>query len=106
MYKRNDKKVRPMNVPLPRGIDLGGGTSRRSGKPTAERETPVASEKHSGQTVLQGSRLTPERLAQMEIGDGLLTLEEKEMFVNILFEYEGVFSFEDDEMGCLDERIE
>ena len=105
MYKRKDKKVRPMNVPLPCGVDLRGGISRRNGKPTVERETPVTSEKHSGKTVPRGSRLTPERLAQMKIGDGLLTPEEEEMFVNILFEYKGVFSFEDDEMGCPDERI-
>jgi hypothetical protein len=49
---------------------------------------------------------TPERLAKMKIGVGFLSEEEKQLFIDILFKYEGAIAFDDSEMGLLDPRIE
>ena len=56
--------------------------------------------------VPRGSRLTPERLAAMKIGNGLLSDAEKQLFIDILFEFEGAIAFTDSEMGLLDPSIE
>jgi RNase H-like domain found in reverse transcriptase len=94
MYKRKGKKVHPANVPLPDGIKPEGGFDGGS----------VSSE---GLTVVpRGSRLTPDRLAKMQIGNGFLTKEERQLFVDILFEFEGAIAFEDSEMGMLREEVE
>jgi hypothetical protein len=93
MYKKKGKKVHPMNVPLPDGIKPEGGV--------------VGDVKTEGLTVVKrGWRLTPERLAKMNIGGGFLTDEEKQLFVDILFEYEGAIAFEDSEMGLLKDSVE
>jgi hypothetical protein len=61
----------------------------------------------TGLTVVpRGSRLTPERLAKMNIGGGFLTESEKQLVVDILFEFEGAVAFDDTEMGLLREEIE
>jgi hypothetical protein len=99
MYKRKDKKVNPVDAPLPNGVNPGGGAIRRGSK-------SEEGEKHAGKTVQRGSRLTPERLEKMRIGDGFLSDSEKQMFINILFEYEGAIAFTDDEMGLLGPSIE
>jgi RNase H-like domain found in reverse transcriptase/Integrase zinc binding domain/Reverse transcriptase (RNA-dependent DNA polymerase) len=62
--------------------------------------------RQGGTVVPRGSRLTPERLASMRIGTGFLTDSEKQLFVNILFDYEGAIAFEDSEMGMLKREIE
>ena len=56
--------------------------------------------------VPRGSRLTPERLSKMKIGTGFLTKEEKQLFIDILSEFEGAIAFEDSEMGLLNPMIE
>ena len=56
--------------------------------------------------VPRGSRLTPERLAAMKIGNGFLSDAEKQLFIDILFEFEGAIAFTDSEMGLLDPSIE
>jgi hypothetical protein len=94
MYKRKDKKVNPVNAPLPDGI-------KPEGEPLYENLNV-----HAGKTVPRGSRLTPERLAEMKIGEGLLWPSEREWFVNLLYEFEGVLAFEDAHMGLLDPAIE
>lgn len=107
MYKRKDKKVLPANVPLSGGVNPGGGVS--GSVPVMEGEMGSkgdVGETHGGKKVPRGSRLTPERLAQMKIGDGFLSEEERMLFVDILYEFEGVLAFEDSEMGCLHESIE
>jgi hypothetical protein len=60
----------------------------------------------SGTVVPRGSRLTPERLSAMQIGTGFLSDAEKQLFIDILYEYEGAIAFEDSEMGLLDPAIE
>jgi len=98
MYKRKNRKVNPVNTPLPSGINPGGNAN------FGDTDGPFG--KRSGKIVPRGSRLTPERLAQIQIGNGFLTKEEKQMFVDILFEYEGAIAFDDSEMGLLDPAIE
>ena len=83
--------MNPVNTPLPAGIHPGGGLLKSV---------------HAGKTVPRGSRLTSERLQQMRIGGDFLSDEERQLFVNILFEFEGALAFEDGEMRLLDESIE
>ena len=97
LYKRKDRKVHPVNIPLPHGDAPGGGING-SGNVEVVNFTPTV--------VPRGSRLTPERLAKMHIGTGFLTEEERQMFVDILFEFEGAIAFEDSEMGLLNPAIE
>ena len=52
-----------------------------------------------GTVVPRGSRLTPDRLAQVRISEDFLSKAEKELFVDILFEYEGAVAFDDSETG-------
>ena len=42
----------------------------------------------------------------MKIGTGFLSDREKQIFINILFQYEGTITFDDSEMGLLDPAIE
>ena len=56
--------------------------------------------------VPRGSRLTPERLASIKIGNGFLSDAERQLFVDILFEYERAIAFDDSEVGLLDSAIE
>ena len=105
MYKRKDRKVLPVNVPLPDGAKPGGDYLWKEFSVEREKRTGT-SEQHCGKTVPRGSRLTPERLEKMKIGGGFLSVEERAMFLELLFEYEGVFAFDDSEMGTLDPRIE
>ena len=77
MHKQKDKKILPANVPLPDGINPGGGIN---GEINLESST-----KWTGKVVPRGSRLTPERLAKMKIGTGFLTEPEKQLFIDILF---------------------
>ena len=97
MYKRKDRKVRPVNVGLPDGVNPGGVMSG---------DIAQKGERKSGTIVPRGSRLTPERLSAMKIGTGFLSDAEKQLFIAILFEYEGAIAFEDSEMGLLDPSIE
>jgi len=60
----------------------------------------------AGKVVPRGSRLTPERLAKMRIGTDFLTDTEKQLFIDILFEFEPVLAFDDSEMGLLNPDVE
>lgn len=98
MYKRKGKKILPANVPLPDGINPGGGVNK--GVNTGDN---LGS---SGKTVPRGSRLTSERLAKMKIGTNFLSKAEKQLFIDILFDHEGAVAFDDSEMGLLHPDIE
>ena len=50
--------------------------------------------------------MTLERLHNMRIGTRLLSEVEKQLFIDILFEYEGAIAFDDSEMGMLKPEIE
>ena len=56
----------------------------------------------TNETILK-LRLTPERLATMQIGGDF---REKQIFVDILFVFEGASAFDDSEMGLLNPAIE
>ena len=102
MHKRKDKKILPANVPLPDGINPGGGINRG----IEDGGKKELSTQWTGKIVPRGSRLTPERLAEMKIGPGFLTEPEKQLFIEILFDYEGAVAFDDSEMGFLNPEIE
>jgi len=99
LYKRKDRKVNPVNTPLPNGVNPGGGPNFGS-----THRPPV--DHRSGKIVPKGSRLTPERLARMKIGGEMLSENEKQLFIDILFKYEGAIAFDDSEMGLLNPEIE
>jgi len=90
LYKKKDRKVLPVNIPLEGGAAPGGGINRG-----------IVEGGFQPRVVPRGSRLTPERLAAMKIGTGNLSVAEKQLFVDILFEFEGAIAFEDSEMGLL-----
>jgi RNase H-like domain found in reverse transcriptase/Integrase zinc binding domain len=95
LYKRKGRKVLPANIPLEHGEAPGGGVN---GDEISPGFTPTI--------VPRGSRLTPARLARMRIGTGFLSQGEKQLFIDILFEFEGAIAFEDSEMGLLNPAIE
>ena len=96
MYKRKGKKVLPVNIPLQGGEPPGGGVNDEVITDNAFKPTVVP----------RGSRLTPERLAAMKIGTEFLSDAEKQLFIDILFEFEGAIAFDDSEMGLLNPAIE
>ena len=110
MYKRKDKKIRPANVPLPDGVNPGGGFNREPLRELPQEPweplDPKSPPLRQGRTVPRGSRLTPERLAAMKIGTGFLSDQEKQIFIDILFQFEGAIAFDDSEMGLLNPAIE
>jgi hypothetical protein len=95
LYKKKDRKVLPVNIPLEGGAAPGGGINRG-----------IVEGGFQPRVVPRGSRLTPERLAAMKIGTGNLSVAEKQLFIDILFEFEGAIAFEDSEMGLLNPEIE
>ena len=60
----------------------------------------------AGKVVPRGSRLTLERLAKMRIDTSFLSDAEKQLFIDILFKFEGVLAFDDSEMGLLNPEVE
>src|SRR5437762_7394206 len=106
MYKRKDRKVRLVNAPLPGGINPGGGANIGGELQEGETEDLEPWRRGGGTVVPRGSRLTPERLKEMQIGTGLLWEGEKQLFIDILFEHEGAIAFDDSEMGLLKPEIE
>jgi hypothetical protein len=106
-YKRKDQKAaNPMNAPLRGGVNPGGYVLKIAEDKPAEGEKGLINAKLRGKVVPRGSRLTPERLAKMRIGTGFLSEAEKQLFIDILFEYEGAIAFDDSEMGQLNPAIE
>jgi hypothetical protein len=81
---------------LPDGINPVGGVNHGRDLKLPEQ----------GTTVPCGSRLTPERLAKMNIGTNFLSPPEKPLFIDILFKYKGAIAFDDSEMGGLHLEIE
>ena len=94
MYKQKGKKICRANVPLPHGVNLGGGVNWES----------IGSQE--GRIVARRSCLTPEQLTTMQIGGEFLTDLEKQIFVDILFMFEGAIAFDDSEIGLLNLAIE
>jgi len=99
-YKRKDKKIRPANVLLPTGVSPDGKVGRDL------LQSEVNSDSPRGCTVPRGSRLIPEHLVSMNIGGDFLSNAKKQLFVDILFEFEGAIAFDDSEMGLLSPEIE
>src|SRR5919108_1196062 len=96
-----------MNVSLENGESPGGKALRMGNmSDSMEGETVVTGKPHGGKVVPRGSRLTPERLAAMNIGGDYLTSAEKQLFVDVLFEYEGAIAFDESEMGLLHSDVE
>jgi hypothetical protein len=99
MYKRKHRKINPVNIPLPNGVNPGGGANFDTSDSSSQK-------RKIGKIVPKGSRLTSERLKKMKIGGGTLSTAEWQLFVDILFEFEGAIAFEGSEMGLLNPDIE
>lgn len=96
------RKINPVNIPLQDGVNSGGNVmTEMIGNESIGEET-----QDDGKKVPRGSRLTPERLVKMKIGVRFLSTPEKQLFIDILFEYEDAIAFDDSEMGLLDPEIE
>lgn len=61
-YKRKDKKVHPVNVPMPDGQNPGGDVMQE----VENLDSFSSSSTHGGKTVPRGSRITPERLKEIQ----------------------------------------
>ena len=105
-YKRKDRKVLPANVPLPAESNIRPTPGAQLEESQNRSNSLWIPEVHSGKTVPRGSRLTLERLSQMKIGSNFLSLQERQLFINILFEFKGAVAFDEMEMGMLHESIE
>jgi len=107
MYKWKGKKIHPANVPLSGGINPGGGVNSESKDSRLGTDLGMRLGPSDGSCrVPRGSRLTPEWLAKMRIGNGFLSESERQLFVDILYEFEGAIAFDDSEMGLLNPTIE
>ena len=108
MYKRKDKKIHPANVPLSDGINPGGGVNLESDEIDLQQlKLGVRSNSSDNdRKVPRGSRLTPKRLASMQIDADFLSEKEKQIFIDILYEFEGAIAFDDSEMRLLNPEIE
>ena len=91
LYKRKDKKIRPVDIALPDEI-----------KPKGEVDISI----NPKPPIPRGSRLTPEHLAIIKIGPGFLSDNERQLFIDILYKYEGAIAFDNSEMGLLWPEIE
>ena len=101
MYKRKDRKIRPVNRPLTHGPSPGDNVN---GEPSP---TNFSENGEFKPTVMpHGSHFTPERIASMKIRIGFLTESEKQLFIDILLEFEGAIAFDDSEIGLLNPAIE
>jgi len=97
LYKQKDRKVYPVNIPLANGAAPGRGINGLNVRGAVDFQPML---------VPHRSCLTPERLVKMQIGTGFLSKEERQLFVDILFEFEGAVAFEDSEIGLLSAAIE
>ena len=90
-YKWKDRKVNLVDVTLSDGVNPQGRSFVQNVVPPC----------YAGKTVTKGSRLMDDWLEQMKIGGSFLMTEEHSLFIDILFEFEGMIEFEDSEMYCL-----
>ena len=93
MYKRKNRKIFSINVPLPNDVNPNSLSSSSL--------SIIIGEK-----IFHGSRLTSERLATMKIGIEFLSPTERQLFIDILFEYEAAVAFDESEMRLFDPSIE
>ena len=110
MYKQKERKINPVNVPLPGGVNLGGRVNSEGRLSKGETWSQIGVDlepwRHEGTVVPWGSQLTPEWLVSIWIDGGFLLEAEKQLFVDILFDYEGMITFDDSKMGMLKLEIE
>ena len=102
-YKRKAVKVRPVNSDQSDGTIPGGiadwkakALEKERGLPKSEKFPDWLIPKFS--TIFKGSRLTPERLQRMTVGDSM-TSAEKEVLTQMLYNREAALSWEFSEMG-------
>lgn len=90
LYKRVDRKVKPVNQPLTNGLKPEGSSYA---EPRAQFE--------------RGLRMTLERLESITIGkDQFLHPSEMQLFEDLLVEFEEIFAFETAHMGQLNPLVE
>lgn len=104
-YKRKANKVRPLDIDSGTGETPGGLPDWRAKVITEEEPKPDDS-KFSDlvhpkvSNILRGSRLTPERLAKLRIGEHL-TVEERKLLIHVLYNREAALSWTFSEIGSL-----
>ena len=105
-YKRKDKKVRPVDLGESDGSKPGGSANWKNDvrKGEESRYTFDPADKYSEFLVprfsgmKRGSRLTPERLKRIRIGEGL-SEQEKELLTEMLYRREACLSWDFSEIG-------
>ena len=96
-YKTVDKKVRPLNIPLP---EKYGAT--RFFKPALSRDPNVTAVRPNAPTFQPGGRLTEERVQALDFGpEGWINEQEKQMLLDVLRMHEKALSWDKSEKGCL-----
>jgi hypothetical protein len=94
IYKYKDKKINLVNISLSNDI-----------KPEDESLNSIL-EVHTRKIISYNSRLILEYLIEMKIDIGILWELEWEWYINILFEFKGIFIFKDNYIDILDPIIE
>jgi RNase H-like domain found in reverse transcriptase/Integrase zinc binding domain/Reverse transcriptase (RNA-dependent DNA polymerase) len=104
-YKTKARKVRPSDVPLPNEKGPGGESNwvvnARQRQP-AQRKTGKFSQWLTPRlsNIKPGSRLTPARIPELVIGEGLTT-DERELFLEMLQNREGALAFTWEDCGTV-----
>ncbi len=108
LYKKKADKIKPVDLPHPGGIKPEGALNWRTKAISQEIYQPG---KYAGwiipkfSSIKKGSRLTPERLEKLKLGEGLSD-EEKDVFYEMLYNREAAIAFNFEEKGYFNSEIE
>ncbi len=108
LYKKKADKIKPVDLPHPGGIKPEGALNWRTKAISQEIYQPG---KYAGwiipkfSSIKKGSRLTPERLGKLKLGEGLSD-EEKDVFYEMLYNREAAIAFNFEEKGYFNSEIE
>ena len=106
-YKRKGVKIRSVERCVSDGSAPGGNPDWRKKALTREAATPKPFfEKYPGwlilkfSTIARGARMTPERLQKINVGE-CLTVEERDLLTELLYNREAVLAWDFSEMGMV-----
>ena len=102
MYKQKDKKINSVNTSLQDEVNLDGNVMMKM----IENESIEEKTQSDGKKIPRESWLMSDKLMKMKIEVEFLSKIEKQLFINILFEYKNVITFDDSKMKLLDSMIE
>lgn len=110
MYKRKADKILPVNSSVSDGSKPGGVSNWRERAIAREEKSPLQPNRYPQwlrprQALFAvGARLTPERAERMKIGDEL-TPQERDVFLEMLYNREGALAWAFNEIGKISEDI-